>query len=185
MFYFEAQVWGTVSDWVMIIVTFATALLLLLTLKSQKEVQRTQNELFRIESIRFKESIKPKLNFSVHANQPKTEDKEKRILTLEVNNETTATAFNISRVLEINTDTIQLSGTEGFDRKRDHLTKGDKPILLHFGINASSVQYILFTIRYQDVAETKYKQKVLCVYDDDYGTEIHPSLSEYDNESVI
>ena len=49
MIYFEPEIWGTVSDWVMITVTFATAFLLLLTLKSQKEVQRTQNELFRIE----------------------------------------------------------------------------------------------------------------------------------------
>ena len=103
-------------------------------------VQRTQNKLFRIESIRFKESIKPKLIFSVHSNQPQTDTKEKRILSLELNNETNATAFNISRVLEVNTNTVQLSGIEGFDRKRDHLTNGDKPILLHFGINASSVQ---------------------------------------------
>lgn len=181
MIYFEPEVWGTVSDWVIIIVTVATAFLLLLTLKSQKEVQRTQNELFRIENIRFRESIKPKLNFSIHAHQAKTEDKEKRILTLEVNNETTGIALNISRMVEVNTNTKQLVGPEGLDGKRNHLTKGDKPILLHFGLDCTSVQYILFTIRYQDVAETKYRQRVLCVYDDYYGTEIHPSLPENDN----
>lgn len=184
MIYFEPEIWGTVSDWVMIIVTFATALLLLLTLKSQKEVQRTQNELFRIESIRFRESIKPKLKFSVHANQPKTDTKDKRILTLEINNETTGSALKISRLVEINTNTNQLFGPDGLDGKRDHLTKGDKPILLHFGIDSNSVQYILFTIRYQDVGENKYKQRVLCVYDDDYGTEIHPSLPEYDDGKI-
>jgi len=179
MYYFEAQVWGTVSDWVMIAVTLATAVLLLLTLKSQKEVQRTQNELFRIESIRFKESIKPKLNFSVCAHQPKTDNKEKRILSLEINNETTGTALKISRLLETHTNNAQLSGTDGLDSKRNHLTKDDKPILFHFGINSASVQYILFTIRYEDVAENRYKQRVLCVYDEDYGTKIYPSLPEY------
>ena len=89
--------------------------------------------------------------------------------------------MKISRLVETNTNTNQLFGPEGLDGKRNHLTKGDKPILLHFGIDSNSVQYILFTIRYQDVAETKYKQRVLCIYDDDYGTEIHPSLPEYDD----
>jgi hypothetical protein len=175
---FDADIWGTVSDWVMIFVTFATAILLLLTLKSQKEVQQTQNELFRIESIRFRESIKPILKFSVHKYQPKTDNKDKRIFTLEVNNETNATALHITRHVETNENTKQLFGPEGLDGKRDHLTKGDKPILLHFSIDSETSTYILFTIKYKDVAETKYKQRVLCLYDEDYETEIHPSLPE-------
>ena len=176
--YFDPNIWGTVSDWIMILVTFVTAILLLLTLKSQKEVQQTQNELFRIESIRFRESIKPKLVFSVHQHQPKTDNKDKKIFALEITNETQTTAFNITRQVETNEITKQLVGLDAFDNRRDHLTKGDRPIVLYFGIDSETTKYILFTIKYEDVAETKYKQRVLCIYDEDYATEIHPSLPE-------
>ncbi len=43
-FYFNAQVWGTVSDWVMIGVTAATAYYLYQTLQSQRETQDLQQK---------------------------------------------------------------------------------------------------------------------------------------------
>jgi hypothetical protein len=57
--YFDPDIWGTVSDWFMVIVTIVTAFYLYKTLQSQKNVQETQNKLFEIETIRFRESIKP------------------------------------------------------------------------------------------------------------------------------
>ncbi|MDP4239652.1 MAG: hypothetical protein Q8904_09325 [Bacteroidota bacterium] len=179
---FVPEIWGTVSDWVMIAVTFATALLLLLTLKSQKKVQQTQNELFRIEKIRFKESIKPMLKYSVSKDQAKSDNKNRKLLTIEVINETSSSALKISRFVADNEQTIQLfSGIVSLDSKCDHLTKGDKPLLFHFGINLESAvfsHYIIFIMKYQDIAETKYQQRVICIYDEDYGIEIHPSLPE-------
>lgn len=59
MLQFDPEIWGTVSDWLMVAVTMLTAYYLYKTLKSQKEVQITQNKLFEIESVRFRESIKP------------------------------------------------------------------------------------------------------------------------------
>jgi len=177
---FEPNIWGTVSDWVMITVTFITAVLLLLTLKSQKNVQHTQNELFKIENIRFKESIKPILKYSVSKNQAKSDDKNKKLLTIEVINETSSSALKISRIVAENEHTKQLFTVMGFDDKRDHLTKGDNPLLFHFGIDLDtpSSHYITFVMKYQDISETKYQQRVFCIYDEVYGVEIHPSLPE-------
>ena len=178
---FTPDIWGTVSDWTMVIVTSATAILLLMTLKPQRDVQRTQYELFRIENIRFKESIKPILKYSGCQNQFKSNNGKENIFTIEVINETTSAALKISRFVSTDEQTKQLfCGAIGFDSKRDHLIKGDKPLLFHFGIDSdlTTFHYIIFIVKYQDIAETNYQQRVFCVYDENYGLEIHPGLPE-------
>jgi hypothetical protein len=90
--------WGTIADWAMIVVTAITAYFLYKTLKSQKDVQKTQNDLYRIESIRFRESIKPVLKYSGSMDMMKLEDKDKRILTIQVTNETNSLALKISKI---------------------------------------------------------------------------------------
>jgi len=62
---FQADVWGTVSDWIMIGVTTGTAIFLYLTLKSQQKVQKLQQSITDIESYRFRESIKPEFDIQV------------------------------------------------------------------------------------------------------------------------
>ncbi|MBD1432376.1 hypothetical protein H8B06_06030 [Sphingobacterium sp. DN00404] len=62
---FSPEIWGTVTAWMMYGVAIVTVVFLYKTLRSQQEVQKTQNELFRIESLRFQESIRPKLKYSV------------------------------------------------------------------------------------------------------------------------
>jgi hypothetical protein len=42
---FSANVWGTVSDWIMVSVTTLTALFLIKTFKSQKKVQLMQQSI--------------------------------------------------------------------------------------------------------------------------------------------
>ncbi|WP_312697487.1 hypothetical protein [Sphingobacterium mizutaii] len=42
------SIWGTVSDWVIVFITIVTAVLLLLTLKSQKEVQADQAKINKL-----------------------------------------------------------------------------------------------------------------------------------------
>ena len=63
---FHADVWGTFSDWVMILVTIATFIALLITLflhrqklKSQTDVQANQDKITEIEQKRFKFQIRP------------------------------------------------------------------------------------------------------------------------------
>lgn len=70
-FPFNADVWGTFSDWFMILVTATTAILLWLTFRSQKksieiqnETLREQQKINRIEQYNHKERIKPKFILS-------------------------------------------------------------------------------------------------------------------------
>jgi hypothetical protein len=51
---FNSEVWGNVSDYVMVLVTTATGLLILFTFQSQQELQRLQNEIYRL-------SIRPEI----------------------------------------------------------------------------------------------------------------------------
>src|SRR5690606_16627588 len=118
---FSPEVWGTVSDWVMICVTILTAYFLYKTLKSQKEVQQTQNELFKIESIRFKESIKPVLNYSAHTDKLIPGEEDKKILTIEVSNDTPNVALNVSKVLSQNETSKQIFIPMGLSDKKNHI----------------------------------------------------------------
>ena len=176
MFQFISEVWGTVSDWVMIGVTSLTAFYLYRTLKSQQEVQRTQNELYKIEKIRFNESIKPKLNYSASTEFMHPGDEGKKILTVEVTNETDSIALEISKILSDGKSSNQIFIPMGFTDLRNHLIKGDNPILFHFLIN-SSIEFVTFSINYKDVAGTVYKQGVFCICDE-RGVEIHSYLPE-------
>ncbi len=181
-FLFLSDTLGTVSDWLMVVVTAITAFFLYKTLKSQKEVQHTQNELFKIESIRFRESIKPLLKYSASVDKLKPGDESKKILTVEVINETDSMALDISRFVSENEQTQQIVVPTGFSDIRNHLIKGDSPMLFHFLIdsNAYASKYINFALKYQDVAGTKYKQGVFCICDN-YGIEINPFLPEVIN----
>lgn len=71
----SSGVWGTVSDWVIIIITLISAILLLLTLKSQIEVQKDQNVLHNIEVKRFRKQHIPHIYFTPqHLKFTKIED---------------------------------------------------------------------------------------------------------------
>jgi Ca2+/Na+ antiporter len=176
MWQFDPEIWGTVSDWLMVAVTTLTAYYLYKTLKSQKEVQTTQNKLFEIETVRFRESIKPVLKYKISENIITPGEKENsRVYTIEIINETHNTAFEIS---------VDHSEMEGVNRiawapqKQNHLKKDEGIYLLHFLIeNFGSHHYVIFSISYKDVSGTKYKQGVLLRIDS-YGDEINPYLPE-------
>ncbi len=57
---FDASVWGTVSDWVMVSVTILTAIFLIRTFKSQKKVQIMQQSITDIENERYRIEYRPK-----------------------------------------------------------------------------------------------------------------------------
>jgi len=176
---FAVEIWGTVSDWVMVAVTMGTAYYLYKTLRSQQEVQQTQNELFKIESIRFKESIKPILKYVASTNMMHPVEENKEILTIQVTNNTSSTALDISKIVSGSEQTRQIFIPMGFDNTRTHLTKDDRPILFHFLIDSKSQlsKYVTFNVTYSDIAGTKYKQSVFCICDDQ-GIELHPYLPE-------
>jgi len=95
-FSIPADSWGTVSDWVMIIVTSVTAYFLYKTLKSQKEVQQTQNSLLKIEQLRVREDFKPNLKYSrqdIHIN---IGEPDKKVICIVVKNLSVSPALNVN-----------------------------------------------------------------------------------------
>jgi len=171
----------------MIVVTAITAYFLYKTLKSQKDVQKTQNDLYRIESIRFRESIKPVLKYSGSVDMMKLEDKDKRILTIQVTNETNSLALKISRIAKQSDKPNQIYIPMGLSDKCDHLINGDKPLLYHFLIDNPMDNWVIFSLSYQDVAGTRYKQAVLCICDSfgiDINTFMPEIIEDFDNYKV-
>ncbi|MES2425852.1 MAG: hypothetical protein V4560_02725 [Bacteroidota bacterium] len=67
----NADVWGTVADWVIAITTIFTAIYLIRTFISQKEVQSMQQEITDIEKERYRIEYKPQfdVNFKEINNQ--------------------------------------------------------------------------------------------------------------------
>ena len=55
---------GTVSDWIMIVVTIATAYYLYETLQSQKRVQRDQEKINNMHALQIRKSFKPEFTIS-------------------------------------------------------------------------------------------------------------------------
>lgn len=180
MWYFNPDVWGTVSDWFMVGVTSLTAYYLYKTLKSQKEVQTTQNKLFEIETVRFRESIKPQLKYKIYEEPINLNEKDdNKVYTIEVTNESYNTAFDISAE---HTEMDGLKRVAWAPQKQNHLKNGDGIYLIHFLIeNISSHSLIIFAMSYSDVSGTKYKQGVLCRIDNDFGNEINPYLPKITN----
>lgn len=64
---FPADVYGTVSDWVMVIVTLFSAVFIYKTLDSQMTVQNEQTRLFKIEEQKYLREIKPSINYSLES----------------------------------------------------------------------------------------------------------------------
>ncbi len=167
---------GSISDWVMIAVTITTAFFLYKTLKSQRDVQRVQNELFRIENIRFKESIKPVFTYSASTDKIFPSGKDKKVLTVEITNKTDNIALNISTEFS-SQDTSKQIASPASQLRRDALEKGDEPFLCNFSISENGfLAFVIFTLNYEDISGTKYAQRVMCTYDSEYGVRIESFL---------
>jgi hypothetical protein len=71
---FQSEVWGTVSDWLMILVTIVTAYYLYQTLKSQKIVQEAQSRITIIENERYRHEHFPLFKVEcTHSDYEKTD----------------------------------------------------------------------------------------------------------------
>lgn len=65
---FNADVWGTVSDWMIIAVTVVTAVFLYRTFASQQEIQKMQQKLTDIEDFKFRNELLP--SFEIKGDPP-------------------------------------------------------------------------------------------------------------------
>lgn len=168
MCYFNPEVWGTVSDWTMVGVTSLTAYYLYKTLKSQKNVQKTQNKLFEIEKIRFKESIKPSLIYTQSKREFES-GKYFKIVSIEISNESESSAEDIEIEYEKRGNISRIMvGVDFLPVPQNHLKRGDRPYFLSFLIAEEpiAVEFITFRIQFKDISGTVYRQNVACIYED-------------------
>jgi hypothetical protein len=155
---FPADIWGTVSDWVMIGVTSATAILLLLTLKSQKEVQKAQNELLKIEQYRLRESKKPILKYSRGMFGFVPENIKNNVISISISNEGVNPALNVKVILPKNKQVeIKYYG----DVPQNLIPNGSNifPNFYMKSLETVIPFQVDFTVTYQDEIGTKYKEE--------------------------
>ena len=164
-FPFHADVWGTVSDWVMVTVTAITAYFLYNTLKSQKEVQHVQNTLLRIEQIRLQQDYKPDLIYGRVQMKVAMDMYGPHIITIMARNQSANNAEDVQISYDGNCREITL-----IDEPRSgKIITGEVTLIVNFQ-NVShrekqSVYDFTFDVFYCDTAGTKYKQTVHCKND--------------------
>jgi hypothetical protein len=167
-FPFLAEVWGTISDWIMILVTTITAYFLYKTLQSQKDVQEAQNELLKIEQIRLREQFKPEIDYRYFFSETveKYADRmtpDSEFLSVAVMNLNVNVAINYDFITNNNADIEMLE----FFKPQPSLIQGDKFAAIHFIIRnikrENPVYYgFHFFFVYSDLIGTRYKQFVYC-----------------------
>jgi hypothetical protein len=160
IFPFPADIWGTVSDWVMIAVTAITAYFLWRTLKSQKEVQQTQNRLLKIEQLRVKEAFKPNLKYTRIKRILKVDDPDKGLIWINVSNDSDNAALNFEPIYDDDPKAIPRS----FKQTPKILKLDGAHAPLYFEVDYKEGEILNcemgFSVEYEDVAGTRYKQKV-------------------------
>jgi len=155
-------IWGSIADWVMIVVTSVTAYFLFKTLKSQKEVQETQNELLKIEQLRIREHFKPILQYSKYEDGMQLKEDGKIFISIQIVNTSENPALNIKPIYPDKFATAVSYKPNPFE-----LIKDKEPMSLHFVVehlSKKSVGYYHFgfAVEYDDIAGTRYKQGIFC-----------------------
>jgi hypothetical protein len=171
---FHSDVWGTVSDWVMIIVTLVTIYFVYRTLRSQLELQKVQMKLYKMEQIRLAEDLRPMFEYSLSNSET---NKEKTLIHvfIRIANIGKKTARNM---LITETEASRASaffGLEGDDKYPEGMRPGAHHRALEPGFR-KIINFILgyegkkfpdkvveFVVYYEDSMKNKYWDWVRCI----------------------
>ncbi len=151
---FNPEIWGTVSDWMIIFITLVTAVFLYKTLRSQQGTQELQANLLKIELQREKTRVMP-----VFSIKPRFEEKD---MYFEI-----ALNDNIAREVEFTftfLHSLKVTTNEEINLKHDLLPgKTDFNICWHINekpFDLSTVE-VKILVSFQDIHGYKYEQKIL------------------------
>lgn len=152
----DSEVWGSVSDWAMVLVTAVTAYFIWKTLNSQMDVQKVQNEMLKIEIDRRANEIMPVFEFGgiqVHPYYP-----EKYILYLNKNN---AYAYGVELTLEIIHPTIKdIKIKNTFDD--NSMLRGSCSFTFeNKGLELGEISMFSIDLNFRDVYGNTYDQKIM------------------------
>lgn len=172
--YFTTETWGSVSDWVMIIVTIITIYFLSRTLSSQLKVQELQIKLFQMERVRLSEELRPKLEYSILSMEI-TPNKKATLVSIRVGNVGTKTARNIVIKATENSRAAVFFGLEEDEHYPEMLRPNPRHRTIEPGFR-KSISFILsheqnefpnfvteFTVQYEDAMKNGYFDWIRCI----------------------
>lgn len=159
-FPFLSDVWGSVSDWAMILVTAITARYLYFSLKSQKEIQKMQKRITDIEDFRFRNAMMPK--FVAKGNATKypfnTKDTIRADYWLELVNSNSAKNIKIKGLLNDDESTFEKEWNKGIASPEDN------KVSIEYQFNTTNIQKCAFgyklNVTFEDMAGHKYHQYI-------------------------
>lgn len=186
---FVAEIWGTVSDWYMVIVTMITAIFLYKTLKSQKDVQESQKILQEIEVKRFRKTIEPNFYIERKSNTEERPDSKTFTFLIEPTGELPKKIEFISdHMLKVihfqnksSTSKTKTYNSEIIEEKK-HYINAHKSIkmkeFLSLEVTVLKADYKKNTefdsvviIRFEDEAEYKYEKHIFLKYSNTHDVE--------------
>ncbi len=178
---FNSDVWGSVSDWLMLGATVLTAIYLIRTFKSQEDVQRQQQTITNIEINRHRLEILPRFevdlkNFS-DADNPIEEDGDMLMIHIDLIFDVVDPniAYNVEFRFERLEESWKFLGRPEF--KYPEVKPSDHPsFTLEYRDKIKPNEIFRFNtyfdiiIEYYDFIGNKYKQKITYTsYETDHG----------------
>jgi hypothetical protein len=183
---FQAEIWGTVSDWLIVIVTGATGILLLLTFRSQLKVQYAQQKITDIEIFKHIQNVVPKFDLLKPLKSERIVGDNLRIdviqFVLQLNK-------NIAKDVSVEVDYIDQSGwvdpillmKADFLNSEGHIRiNGSYKGLANKTIEGNAVYWIDvdFNLIFKDIYNNEYSQKcaLTLTHNDTYVRSDNPIL---------
>ncbi|HEY8784409.1 MAG TPA: hypothetical protein VIM16_22480 [Mucilaginibacter sp.] len=146
---FPVEIWGTVSDWIMILVTGITGMIIWLTLKEQKKVSSEQQKVTYLQQLQFIVNIQPVFDFPLNKNGTKDYTRIKLIKNFAYNLEIENKSTEYGEELFTPRDLIE---SVPIDRMIDVFKDNEAHKELHTQININ--------ITFKDALQYKYLQKI-------------------------
>ncbi|WDF57210.1 hypothetical protein [Mucilaginibacter sp. KACC 22063] len=163
---FSPDVWGSVSDWVYIIVTTATLYFIYRTFRSQLEVQRMQLRITDIENERYRQETLPVFYAEILEDQPNQPSDPNHMLVSigfglkkhECKNVKLTVASDIAEKLEWThlAGNFQYVGAGGANLIDVLITKKQHGYMWMFPIQ--------LTFHFQDMVGNSYEQNIHCLW---------------------
>ena len=179
--FYNSEFYGSISDWILVLISAITAIFLYKTLNSQINVQRVQNELLQLENQKFAKSIEPNLNFEIKKNKEKIEGNYFDIVSIQITNNN-ENIVNKIKILHNESDNIKriMIPKDYLPVPLNYLTPNSEPYLLHFLIieKPQKTTFINFDIEFENDNNLKYRQTLVCIYENIYNIRILKNKAE-------
>jgi len=166
---FNADTWGTVSDWFVALVTLVTAYYLYKTLKSQLKVQELGQQALEFERVRFTRETRPDFELTgIDSKIVRTNDSDELEVIVTIKNIASHSAYNVRIIVDNDLDKWVLdeswkdqhevvSGAVLYAGFKGPSFSDKKPV---YAIDVNIFDPLIrIIINYQDVFKNNYSQR--------------------------